>query len=710
MSATLPILSLAASLQAATTMPGREDYWSIGYPLWGVLIYLMFPIFFVTIGMAVYKRYRIWKLGRPMPDLGPWWPRVGRSIKLLGRDLFAHRRFIKREHYPGTMHFFLFWGMTVLLIATLLDAAEFWADHYLSITIPTVPYRIQQDFIWDVFGGLFLTVGLAMAVVRRYFMKPSRLNTSADDGVFLGLLALLALTGFTTEGFRIAGQQAEGTQTWSTWAAPVGGLVSRAFTSMDAHALALSHTFIWWTHVYVFLVILIYLATRFSKVSHIFFSPANIVLRSDRPLGALRPMGDLEKLERFGASDLQDFTWKQLLDFDACTNCGRCQDNCPAYLSGKTLSPRKIIQDLRAYSSYRGPQILAARAAGQEVPPPDKPMVGGEFVATTAVWDCVTCRACMEVCPVYIEHIDSIVDMRRSLVMEASQMPEGAQGVLENMERRGHPWRGTQSTRTDWMDGMDVKTLAEDSDVEVLLWVGCTPALNVQNQKVPRAMASLLKVAGIKFGVLGAEETCSGDPARRLGNEMLFQMMAQQNIETFKNYNVKKVITLCPHCFNNIKNEYPQLGSNVEVIHYTEFVDQLIKVGRLKPIKSVNIEMTYHDSCYLGRHNRIFDAPRSVAAAIPGLTLHEMDRRREHGFCCGAGAGHMWMEDSGGKRINHMRTDQFLETKGNMLGVSCPFCLQMFNEGISSKGAAETKQTKDLLEIVAESVGVEPGK
>ncbi|MBI4338474.1 MAG: (Fe-S)-binding protein [Chloroflexi bacterium] len=709
MPATTSVLSLAASLLAkAPDMPGREDFWNIGYPFFGVAAYVFFLLLPLGIGLALYQRYRIWRLGKPMPDLGPWGPRLRRAIGLLGRDLFAHRRFVKREVYPGLMHFFLFWGMTVLLIATTISGWEFWSHKYISFNLPTVRFRVQEDFIWDVLGGGFVLLGLAMAALRRYIQRPRRLNTFADDTVFLGVLAILALTGFMVEGLRVAGTIAEGSMGFAQWAAPIGWLFSRPFAGMDRDSIGVIHAAFWWTHVATFAAVLVYLASRFSKISHIFLSPANIVLRSDRPLGALRPMGDLEKLERFGASDLPDFTWKQLLDFDACTNCGRCQESCPAYLSGKELSPRKLIQDLRAYSSYRGPQLLAARAAGQEAPP-DRAMIA-DFVGVTPLWDCVTCRACMEACPVYIEHIDSIVDMRRNLVMEAAQMPEGAQGVLENMERRGHPWRGTQSTRTDWMEGTGVKTLAEDADVEVLLWVGCTPALNPQNQRVPRAMASLLKAAGIKFGVLGNEETCSGDPARRLGNELLFQMMAQQNIQTFQSYKVKKVITLCPHCFNSMKNEYPQLGSDVEVVHYTEFVDQLLREGRLKPVKTIKMEMTYHDSCYLGRHNRVFDAPRSIAKAIPGLTLHEMDQRREHGFCCGAGGGHMWMEDSGGRRISHMRTEQFLETRGDTLGVSCPFCQQMFQEGIASKGMGETKQVKDLLEVVAESVGVEEGK
>lgn len=691
---------------AGEGIPGREDFWNIGYPLWGVLAYAFFIILPLAIGLAIYKRYRIWRLGKPMPDLGPWGQRIRGSLRLIGRDVFAHRRFVKREVYPGLMHFFLFWGLTMLLIATTISGMEFWFHKYLPLDFPTTPLRVQEDFIWDVFGGLFLFIGLGMAAVRRYFIRPARLNTFTDDSLFLGLLALLGLTGFIVEGLRIVGMTAEGSMDFAEWAAPVGWLFSRPFTGMSLDAVGTTHATMWWIHVGTFALTLGYLAVRFSKISHIFISPANVFLRSYRPAGALRSMGDIEELERFGTADVTDFTWKQLLDFDACTNCGRCQDNCPAYLSGKELSPRKIIQDLRAYSSYRGPQILAARAAGEEPPEPDRSLIR-EFAGETPIWDCVTCRACMEACPVYIEHIDSIVDMRRYLVMEEASMPEGAEGVLVNLEQRGHPWRGTQATRTDWMKGQGVSTMAEDSDVEVLLWVGCTPALNEDNQKVPRAMASLLKVAGVKFGVLGDEETCSGDPARRLGNEYLFQLMAQQNIDTFNSYNVKKIITLCPHCFNNIKNEYPQLGGDYEVVHYTEFVDELIQQGRLKPLKSVNIEMTYHDSCYLGRHNRIFEAPRSIAKAIPGVTLHEMERAKTHGFCCGAGGGHMWMEDSGGQRINHMRTDQFLGTRGNTLGVSCPFCYQMFQEGIGSRGAGEAKETRDLLEIVAESV--DPG-
>lgn len=687
-------------------MPGREEFWNIGFPIFGIIVYATMLLFTVAIGYGIYQRYRLWRLGKPMPDLGPWGPRVMRFLKLLLLDVLGHRRFIKREIYPGLMHFFMFWGFTFLLIATTIGMFEYNFHKLFPFDFPTARWRVQADFVWDIFGGLFAAIGLTMAFIRRYLMRPTRLNTFGDDTLFLLFFAFLVITGFSVEGLRIAGTRLDGTLSHAEWAAPIGFLFSRIFINMDLSTVGSVHAIVYWTHVGTLSAIYVYFALRFSKISHILFAPVNAFFRSGRPLGALRPMGELEKLQRFGAADVPDFTWKQLLDFDSCTNNGRCEDVCPAYLSGKSLSPRALIQSLRAYSSDRSPVLLALKP-GQEPPPAEPDMISR--VNSTAVWDCVTCRACMEACPVFIEHIDSIVDMRRNLVMDRADMPEGAAGVLVNMEQRGHPWRGTQATRTDWMEGTGVKTLAEDQDVEVLLWVGCTPALNAVNQGVPRAMAALLKAAGVKFGVLGNEETCSGDPARRLGNDYLYQMMATQNIETFNRYSVKKIITLCPHCFNNMKNEYPQLGGSYQVYHYTEFVDELIQQGRLKLLKTVNVEMTYHDSCYLGRHNRIFDAPRRIAQAIPGVTLHEMERRRENGFCCGAGGGHMWMEDSGGRRINHMRTEQFLETKGNTLGVSCPFCMQMFVEGIATKGVQETKQARDLVEIVAESVGVDGG-
>jgi Fe-S oxidoreductase len=358
-----------------------------------------------------------------------------------------------------------------------------------------------------------------------------------------------------------------------------------------------------------------------------------------------------------------------------------------------------IVEDIKDHLLEVGPLVKG----GQQLPK-GVSLIGG-VIEEEAIWDCVSCGACMEECPVEVEHIPTIMDMRRHLVLEESKLPSTAKDALLSLEQRGHPWRGSQFSRTDWAEGLGVRTLAEHPEAEVLFWVGCTPALEETSQRIARAMARVLKRAGVDFAILGEEERCTGDPARRMGNEYLFQTLAQQNVETFKRYNVKKVVTTCPHCFNTLLNEYPQLGGDFEVLHYSQFVDGLISEGRLRPIKTVEGEVAYHDSCYLGRHNGIYDEPRRVARAIPGLKLVEMEPRcRERGFCCGAGGGHMWMEESRGTRINHMRTDHFLETGADTVAVSCPFCLQMLEEGVEAKGLASEKKVKDVLELLAESL------
>jgi len=695
-------------------LPGREEFWNIGYPLLGMLVYLMIFIAYWSVLWGTYRRVRIWRLGRAMPDLGPLLPRIQRSIKLAGLDVFGHRRFIKRELYPGLMHFFLFWGALFLLIATSLGAAELNWHKYLSdfvgFEFPTAYLRDYTRLLWDVMGAGFATVGLKMALYRRYVLRPPRLNTFVDDTVFLALIGSLLLTGLLVEGLRIAA-----TDPSRPWMEPLGYLFSLLFSGagVTQYGMEVTHFTLYWVHVGLVAAAFIYTAVNFSKVSHMLFSPMNALLRSDRPLGALRPIPGLSEegiasgqVTRFGAKDLTDFTWKQLLDFDSCTNCGRCQDQCPAYASGKVLSPRKLIQDLRAYQTLRAPVILAT-PKGQEPPPPQKAML--DFVDKEAVWSCTTCRACMEACPVFIEHIDSIVEMRRYLVLEESEIQEIALSALQSMEQRGHPWRGTVFSRSDWYQGLDLKVLGQSQDpqVEALLWVGCTPALEERSQGMAKATVAVLKRAGVSFGILGPEETCTGDPARRMGNEYLYMTLAKQNIETFRRYGVKRILTICPHCFNTIKNEYPQFGGEFQVQHVTEFVNELVQAGRIRPLRTVSATVAYHDSCYLGRHNGVYDPPREIANAIRGVNLVEMEpRNRERGFCCGAGGGRMWMAEPGAK-VNHIRTEHFLQTKADTVAVSCPFCLQMLTEGISSKGVAETKKARDLMEILAESLGDE---
>ncbi|MBF8267090.1 MAG: Fe-S oxidoreductase [Dehalococcoidia bacterium] len=686
-------------------MPGREEYWNIGYPLLGALVYIVMVIAIVSIAYGLYRRYRFWRLGQPMPDLGPWRPRIRRFLALASVDILLHRRFLKKDLYPGLMHFFIFWGTVVLLIATTVAALEHNLHEYLHITLFTTSYKLQLSLVWDIGGGLLLAVGLLMALYRRYVIRPPRLNTLFEDPIILALILALVITGFVVEGLRMGATELNpASEMYSVsnarWS-PVGFLFAKLFSGvgMSPSAMEITHKAMWWTHSALVALAFLYGALTFNKLTHIIVGPMNAFFRSDRPKGALRPMPDLETRESFGARDIGDFTWKQLLDFDACTNCGRCQDQCPAWASDKPLSPRKLIQVLKGYMEQRAP-VLVSLKNGEKPPEPETPMV--KDVGEEVLWSCTTCRACMEVCPVFIEHIDSIVDMRRYLVMEEAKMPETVENALQSLEARGHPLRGTQVTRIDWAKGLGIKTMAEDSNVDILFWVGCTAALEDRSQKMARAMASVLKLAGINFAILGMEETCTGDPARRMGNEYLFQMMAMQTIETLNRYNVKKIVTVCPHCLNTLKNEYPQLGGNYQVVHYTQFVNELIRQGRIKPTKAIETTMAYHDSCYLGRHNGIFDDPREIARAIPGIKVVEMARSRERSFCCGAGGGRMWMDETG-TRINALRAQQFLDTGADTLCVSCPFCVQQLEEGVRSKGASETRKVRDLLEILVES-------
>ncbi|MCH7481590.1 MAG: (Fe-S)-binding protein [Chloroflexi bacterium] len=688
---------------------GRLDFWNIGYPL-GALVYLSALVAVVAVAWALYGRSRIWRLGAPDPDAGPWGPRVRAGLRTLLAEGFGHRRLVRHERYPGVMHALIFWGIAVLFVATTLAAVEFNVERYAGWVFPTALIGVQLELVWDL-GGLMLLAGIGLAAYRRYVIRPPRLNTMLENGVLLWALLAMALSGFVLQALRMAATEMEPTSVlyhpeWAAWS-PVSYSIAFGLraSGMTLYAMEVSHFVLWWAHAALFSATFVYAAVRFGPLMHIFVSPLSLLMRTSltRPKGALRPMGALESLESFGARDLGQLTTKQLLDFDACTNCGRCEDQCPAFASGKPLSPRRVIQDAKAYMEYRAPALLAA-AGGEPAADPERSLVH-DFIGPDALWACTTCGACEEACPAGVEHIDTIVDMRRFLTMEEAAAPQTAMDAMASMEQRGHPWRGTQATRTDWMEGTGAVTMAEDPEHEVLLWVGCTTALNTRNQAAARAMAAVLKRAGVRYRVLGNEEACTGDPARRMGNEYLYQTLAEQNIATMQGYGVKKVLTLCPHCFNTIKNEYPQLGGNFEVLHYTEYVAELVREGRIKPVARIEATVAYHDSCYLGRHNGIYDPPREIAEAIPGLTLVEMgeDRCRERGFCCGAGGGRMWMEEEG-TRVNHIRTDHFLETGADIVGVSCPFCLQMMEEGIGAKGMGDTKQAKDLLELLAESL------
>jgi Fe-S oxidoreductase len=487
---------------------------------------------------------------------------------------------------------------------------------------------------------------------------------------------------------------------WAVWSP--GGLVTAklgAAAGFSAETFLSWHRFWWWFHMVFIFGFLAYIPYS-AKLFHMISAPLNAFFSDLKPKGVLEPIPNFEEAESFGAAKLQDFTWKQLLDLDACTACGRCQARCPAYNSGKPLSPKEVILDLRNYMH----ELAASPVAGTGGNGAEAREMVGDVIRDETLWACVTCGACVQECPVMIEHIDTIVDMRRHLVMNEARMPETVEQALRSMEQRSHPWRGTPYTRTSWMEGLDIPVLSEKGGAEYVFWVGCTGALMDRNIKVTQAMATILKAAGVDFAVLGEEEVCTGDPARRLGNEYLFQMLAQRNIETLQQYGVKKILTQCPHCFNTLLNEYPQFGGTFEVIHHTQFVERLLREGKLKLTKPITQTITYHDSCYLGRHNGIYQAPRDILQQIPGVKAVEMEHNRERGLCCGAGGGHAWMDENSPRKVNFMRTEEAVRTKADVIGSACPFCLQMFEDGIRGVHVEESLAVQDLAEIVVKAL------
>ena len=673
-----------------------DDFFGLA-PTWAG-VYFGSALLFGLAGLVLYRRViRLVLIGRPVRRFDRPVRRIVGAIPLIFGQTKVLQSVSLRRDRAGLAHLFIFWGFLSFALSYLvfIFGDSLWRP-FSTTLLTEFGVALFAAYI-DVLAAVFLVV-LAWAVLRRWVARPHRLTfdlTQRKESVvillLIGLLMVLTLLAEASHG--VSG--ADG----AAVSAPVGSLLADLLVGagLGKGAAGTLHAVFWWTHLAVILGFAVYIPL--SKHMHLIAAPLSFLLRDLEPMGTIATPEDLETAESFGAATVQEFTWKELLDGYACAVCGRCTDVCPAHITGKTLSPMHIVENLKEHLIETGPAILGGLNADVE-----KPLIG-PWVGEEALWDCLTCGACEQECPVGVEHIDTIVDMRRHLVMEKASMPETAMDALVSMEQRGHPWRGTTYSRTDWADGLEVRTLAEHPDAEVLFWVGCTAALEKRSQSVARAMATVLKHAGVDFAILGPEERCTGDPARRMGNEFLYQTMARQNIETMRRYNVKKIVTTCPHCFNNIKNEYPHLGGEYQVQHYSEFVAELIGEGRIKPLLDVESTVAYHDSCYLGRHNGVYDAPRRIAKAIPGLKLVEMERRRERGFCCGAGGGHVWMDESRGRRVNHVRTEEFLETGGDTIGVSCPFCLQMFEEGIGSKGLQSEKSARDILELLAESLG-----
>jgi Fe-S oxidoreductase len=485
-----------------------------------------------------------------------------------------------------------------------------------------------------------------------------------------------------------------GASPWYSSSMPVSGFLAHYLAGLNLEASTYDNlsTAFKWVHMCIVLGFAVYIPS--SKHLHIVAAGPNTFLRQLPREKAMTPINfEDETVTQYGAAKITDLSWKASLDYYSCTECGRCQDLCPAYNTEKPLTPKMLILDLKQ-NMYRNKDRILAKKYDEISPIID------DNVTEDVIWACTSCRACEIACPVFIDHTDKIYDIRRNLVMMESKFPAEVQGVFKNMETNATPWAFSSADRANWADGLNIKTMAESPEIDVLLWVGCAGSYDDRNKKVLKAFASLLKKAGVKFAILGTEEQCTGDPARRIGNEYLYQTLAKTNIETLNRYQVRKIVTACPHCFNTIKNEYKDFGGNYEVHHHSQFIAQLIAEGKIKPTKTLDETVTFHDSCYLGRWNNVYEQPRSAIQALPSVNLVEMKANHDSSMCCGAGGGRMFMEETIGKRINITRTEQALATNAGIVASSCPFCMTMMTDGVKSKEMQDKVKVMDIAELL----------
>jgi Fe-S oxidoreductase len=648
--------------------------------------------------------------------------RVPERITAVVQYVFGQKKFVVGEQpLPGDkpagwMHFFIFWGFTILAIQVIHMFARGFIPGFrlpgLSVDLLGGPYLLLKDLIQVVVLG-----AIAMAAYRWVVSHPPRLFGFAPSEnrlrgqshwealLILALIGTIMISGLLYDGGHLYGSAlTPETARERAWQ-PISALVGLALFSVGGAGLAgFASNLGWWLHNCVILLFANLLPI--SKHFHIITSIPNVYFKKLEPTGQLSKQ-DLENATHFGTSYINQFTWKQVLDMYSCTECGRCSSHCPATISGKSLAPRQLLLNLRDYLYEHENQMVAAppssgNGAGDgQAASIGENIVGERLIHDDVLWACTTCRACEEACPVLIEYVDKIVDMRRHLVQEESRFPAELTRTFKAMETQGNPWGVDASTRADWAAGLDIPTMAEKPDAEYLYFVGCAGSFDDRAKRTTQAVAKILKAAHVDFAILGTEEPCNGETARRIGNEYLFQTMAQMAVEVLGTYQVRKIVTNCPHCFNTFKNDYPQFGGHYEVIHATELVERLITTGKLSFELGADRAVTFHDSCYLGRYNDVFEAPRNILSMVPGVRLREMQRSRRFGMCCGAGGGRMWMEEEPSQRVNTRRIEQALETNPDAVAVACPFCMTMIDDGLKAKGLEEKVPALDVMEIVA---------
>ena len=686
-----------------------------------------------VVALAIAGR-RLWWLkrlafsGQPAPDrVAAVREHPGRDVEVQATEVIGQRKLLKWS-VPGAAHAATFWGFIVLLL-TIIEA--YGALFSRTFAIPGIGHWAFIGFIEDLFAVGVLAGIITFTVIRirsnphyegrksRFFGSHTRAAWVVLGMIFLVIATLLLYRGaqINTGVFPYA-HGAFASQIVGHWLHPLGTGVNSVLEA----TFILAQLGV----VMAFAVIVVY-----SKHLHIALAPLNVMFsRRPNALGPLEPMRsngkvlDFEEADPdtdvFGLGKIEDFTWKGLLDMATCTECGRCQSQCPAWATGKPLSPKQVILDLRDHAFAKAPYLLAASDDDREKLPDDvkkeaeRPLVGtdGGVIDPDVIWSCTNCGACVEECPVDIEHIDHIDGMRRHQVLIESAFPVEAAGMLRNLENKGDPWGMGEMRRAEWITELDFEIPVVDGkidpEIEYLFWVGCAGALEDRAKKTTKAIATLLHTAGVKFAVLGPAETCTGDPARRIGNEFVFSMLAQQNVETLNEAGAKKVVASCPHCFNTISREYPQLGGNYEVIHHTQLLARLVADGRLQPVAPVQEKLTYHDPCFLGRHNKVYTPPREILDSVPGVEATEMHRCKERGFCCGAGGARMWMEERIGKRINTERIEEALALEPDTISTACPYCLVMLGDAVAAKkssgDAPDTLEVVDVAQLLARSV------
>ena len=688
-------------------MPCRVDL--VFLPDWTQLAVWAFSAVVVAVmAYGLWQRWRLWKQGAAGSTGASLWHHVK---MLLVVSVFQSK--VVRRPIAGAMHLLMYAGFVALFIGTLIVALNVDILKPFDIDIlrenPYLAFEAVLEFM-----GLAFLVGLGIVFYRRLAKRPKYLTHERRDLYLPGILFLLVLQGFVLEGVRLAVLQ----PAWQEWSF-VGYAFSLLFRAAGVNetlatvafdgsvvtitatpALAWVYGALWWFHS----ATTFYFAASlpWTKASHFLFSPANTFFERALPYGKLDKPFDVDVIMQpdapqpaLGIASTKALKWFDRLQLDACTICGRCTSVCPAWTTGKPLDPMRVVLDLR--------EAMIAEAKGKALGAPLPEHVGYE-----ELWACTTCMACMQECPVSIRHVPFIVDLRRNFVLEMGKMPPEAQGMLQNIETNYNPWGIGWDQRARWAEGLGVRTMSEvvaaGETVDVLYWVGCAGSFDDRNRKVSQSFARLLQKAGVRFAILGPEEKCTGDPARRMGNEYLAQMMVKANVETLNRYGVTKVVTACPHCFNAIRHEYPDFGGSYEIVHHSEFLAGLLREGKLKPTKEMRELLTYHDACYLGRYNKVYDEPREVLLKIPGVQTVEMEKCRDKGFCCGAGGARMWMEETTGERVNHRRLSHVLETGAKTVATACPYCLIMMDDAAKTKDVDAKLRREDIAELLERSV------